>query len=130
MKEIFWCKNCLNVSTRPRIAFDDRGWCNACQWMEEKETLDWSARERELSSILKKHRSNNGGFDCVVPVSGGKDGSYVAYKLKHEYGMNPLTITVTPPLSLELGDMNLKKFINIHSNLSIGISEWTVNLAK
>ena len=112
MKEIFWCKNCLNVSTRPRIAFDDRGWCNACQWMEEKKTLAWGVREKELCSILNKHRSNNGGFDCVVPVSGGKDGSYVAYKLKHEYGMNPLTITVTPPLSLELGDMNLKNFIN------------------
>jgi len=36
MKEVFWCKNCMNMSTRPRISFDDRGWCNACQWMEEK----------------------------------------------------------------------------------------------
>jgi len=35
-KEIFWCKNCLNMSTRPRITFDDRGYCNACQWLEEK----------------------------------------------------------------------------------------------
>ena len=26
----------MNMSTRPRISFDDRGWCNACQWMEEK----------------------------------------------------------------------------------------------
>jgi len=40
--KIFWCTNCLNMSTRPRIEFDDRGWCNACQWMEEKHTLDWS----------------------------------------------------------------------------------------
>ena len=38
---IFWCKNCLNMSTRPRITFDDKGWCNACQWMTEKKTLDW-----------------------------------------------------------------------------------------
>ena len=35
-KKIFWCNNCLNMSTRPRITFDHRGWCNACQWMEEK----------------------------------------------------------------------------------------------
>ena len=33
---IFWCKNCLNASTRPRITFDKRGYCNACQWAEEK----------------------------------------------------------------------------------------------
>jgi N-acetyl sugar amidotransferase len=110
--DVFWCNNCLNMSTRPRITFDKRGWCNACQWMEEKKSLDWTFREQELINILNQHRSENGGFDCVVPVSGGKDGSYVSYKLKHEYGMNPLTVTVKPPLSLELGDNNLKNFIN------------------
>ena len=111
-KEIFWCKNCLNMSTRPRIEFDERGWCNACQWMEEKKTFDWRSREDELKELLDKYRSTSGGFDCVVPVSGGKDGSYVAYQLKHKYGMNPLAITVAPPLSLEIGDQNLKNFIN------------------
>jgi N-acetyl sugar amidotransferase len=112
MSEVFWCKNCLNMSTRPRIAFDDRGWCNACQWTEEKKTLDWETRQNELNEILERYRSKSGGFDCVVPVSGGKDGSYVSYKLKHEYGMNPLAITVTPALSLELGDKNLKSYID------------------
>jgi len=111
-KKIFWCTNCLNMSTRPRISFDERGWCNACQWMEEKKTLDWSVRQRELLEILEKHRSKSGGFDCVIPVSGGKDGSYVSYQLKHIYGMNPLTVTVTPALSLELGNKNLRNFID------------------
>jgi N-acetyl sugar amidotransferase len=111
MSEVFWCSNCLNMSTRPRITFDQRGWCNACQWMEEKKSLDWSARQQELKYLLDKHRSRTGGFDCLVPVSGGKDGSYVSYKLKHEWGMNPLAVTVTPALSLELGDLNLKNFI-------------------
>lgn len=125
-KSIFWCKNCLNMSTRPRIEFDDRGWCNACQWMDEKKVFDWSKREAELSKLLDKYRSSNGGFDCVVPVSGGKDGSYVAYQLKNKYGMNPLAITVAPPLSLEIGDQNLKNFINagfnhIHINADVNI---------
>ena len=110
-KEVFWCKNCLNMSTRPRITFDDRGWCNACQWMEEKKTLDWPAREKELKSLLKKCRKKDGGFDCIVPVSGGKDGSYVAYTLKHKYGMNPLTVTSRPPLELELGKENIANFV-------------------
>jgi hypothetical protein len=35
------------MSTRNRITFDDRGWCNACQWMEEKKTLDWQNRNIE-----------------------------------------------------------------------------------
>ena len=96
--KVFWCANCMNMSTRPRINFDGRGWCNACRWMEEKKALDWSDRQRELEEILYKYRSKNRGFDCVVPVSGGKDGSYVSYQLKHKYGMNPLVITVTPAL--------------------------------
>lgn len=100
------------MSTRPRISFDKDGRCNACQWTEEKKTLDWNEREKELIKILNKFQSTNGGFDCIVPVSGGKDGSYVTYKLKHEYGMNPLAITVTPALSLSVGDANLKNFIN------------------
>ena len=111
-KTVFWCTHCLNMSTRPRVSFDERGWCNACVWMEEKKTLDWSARQRELEELLNKHRSKTGGFDCVVPVSGGKDGSYVSYQLKHKYGMNPLTITVTPALSLELGNRNLRNYID------------------
>ena len=111
MKEIFWCKNCLNMSTRPRITFDSRNWCNACQWMEEKTTMDWRLREKELIQLLDKHRCTTGDFDCIVPVSGGKDGSYVAYNLKHKYGMNPLTVTVKPALSLDVGDKNLFNFI-------------------
>lgn len=111
LSSVFRCKNCLNMSTRPRISFDHRGWCNACQWMEEKKNLDWSARERELAAILDKYRSSKGGFDCIVPVSGGKDGSYVSYQLKHKHGMHPLAVTVTPALALTLGDNNLRNYI-------------------
>jgi N-acetyl sugar amidotransferase len=106
-----WCSNCLSMSTRPRISFDKRGWCNACVWMEKKKTFDWVSRQKELEQLLDKHRRSDGGFDCLVPVSGGKDGSYVAYNLKHKYGMNPLALTITPALALELGEQNLKAFV-------------------
>ena len=106
-----WCVNCLTMSTRPRITFDARGWCNACIWTEKKITLDWKARQIELKNLLDKHRRNDGEFDCMVPCSGGKDGSYVAYNLKHKYGMNPLCVTITPALTFPLGDQNLRAFI-------------------
>ena len=106
-----WCTNCLTMSTRPRITFDARGWCNACVWTEKKKNLDWEARQVELENLLEKHRRNDGEFDCMVPCSGGKDGSYVAYNLKHKYGMNPLCVTITPALTLPLGDQNLRAFV-------------------
>ncbi|MEL6635809.1 MAG: N-acetyl sugar amidotransferase [Bacteroidota bacterium] len=111
-KKIFWCSNCLNMSTRPRITFDERGWCTACQWMELKRTtVNWGQRQQELQELVGKFRNKENGFDCIVPVSGGKDGSYVAYMLKHKYNMNPLAVTIRPALELDLGSRNLKNFI-------------------
>jgi len=80
--------------------------------MEKKTTLDWGARQEELKEILDKYRSRTGGFDCIVPVSGGKDGSYVSYQLKNEHGMHPLAVTVTPALALDLGNKNLRNYID------------------
>ena len=76
---------------------------------EKKKIKSREARiKKMLADLLDKHRSNNGNFDCIVPVSGGKDGSYVAYNLKHKKKVNPLTVTIRPPLEEEIGKRNLK----------------------
>lgn len=107
-----WCNKCLMPDTRPRITFNKNGVCNACQWAEEKkEKVDWRARWRELEEYCQKFRSKSGNFDVIAPVSGGKDSSYVAYKLKHELGMHPLTVSIVPPLTFDIGDENLTNFI-------------------
>ena len=101
MKPIF-CSSCLAMSTRPRIIFDRLGICNACNWAKKKETeINWKKRELELKNLLKLE--NNNSFSCLVPVSGGKDGSYVAYNLKHKYKANPLCVTIRPALPTPLG---------------------------
>ncbi len=106
---VFWCSTCLNMSTRNRIEFDSQGRCNACVWSEEKKTLDWKGRERELKELFTRHK-NDGPYDLIVPVSGGKDGSYVAYNCKHKYGLNPLCVTVHPPTRSNIGYTNLENF--------------------
>ena len=80
-------------------------------WSETKKTLDWGAREAQLERILDENRRSDGRFDCLVPVSGGKDGSYVAHTLKIKWGMNPLAVTIKPPLPTQLGEENLRAFI-------------------
>ena len=105
------------MSTRPRITFDERGFCNACQWMEEKQKLNWPEREKYLKKILNETKKNKkGNYDCIVPCSGGKDGSYVAYQLRDKYEMNVLTVTVRPPLELDVGEKNLKNFTKTKDN--------------
>lgn len=108
-----WCTVCLMPETRPRITFSAKGVCNACQWAQEKKTVvDWKAREKELKQYCRMYRSKTGNFDVIAPVSGGKDSSYVAYKLKHDLQMHPLTVSIVPPLTFPLGDDNLNNFIS------------------
>ena len=110
MSNLFWCKKCLNMSTRPRITFDKNNICNACVWAEEKKTIDWNKREKELEKLVNKHKGNS-EFDCIIPVSGGKDGTYVTDQLKNKYSLKPLCITVKPALELEIGKTNLSNFL-------------------
>ena len=111
-RKIFWCKSCLNMSTRPRITFDKRGWCNACQWMEQKKKFNFKKRVNEFKKIIKINKKKKSGvFDCIVPVSGGKDGSYVSYILKKKFGLNILTVTSRPPLTMNVGEKNLSNFV-------------------
>ena len=67
---------------------------------------------QELKSILKKHKTK-GNYDCIVPMSGGKDSTYVAHKLRNDLGLKPLTVTSRPPLETEIGKKNILLFFAI-----------------
>ena len=111
MKKIFFCKSCLAMSTRPRIFFNKLGECSACQWNKEKKKINWKTRINSLKKLCSKHKNNN-AYDCIVAVSGGKDGSYVSYKLRNEFNLSPLTVIARPALETDLGQTNLASFIN------------------
>ncbi len=111
--KVLFCKNCIVSNQRPRISFNKKGICSACEWSFEKNNkVNWKIREKELSELLNKHRKSNGEFDIVVPGSGGKDSAYVAHQLKYKYNMNPLCITWAPAEWSNIGSLNLESFIN------------------
>lgn len=112
MRNITYCKKCLMPNSRPRIVFDGEGVCNACRNAEEKQkNIDWDVRKKEFLDVIGPFRSRDGSWDCVVPWSGGKDSSAIAYKLKFEFGMNPLLVTFSPQLPNEVGDHNREALI-------------------
>ena len=122
MSKISFCSTCLAMSTRPRISFDKDGKCNACVWSEKKKTLNWTARGTALTKLLDKSSDTDKPYDIIVPVSGGKDGSYVAYQLKHKYNLRPLCVTVRPPLETDIGVKNLRNFIDSgYDHISINL---------
>jgi N-acetyl sugar amidotransferase len=106
-----YCSKCLMPDSRPRIFFDENGVCSACNFAMNRGSIDWSARQNELLSILEPFRSTTGDYDCVVPWSGGKDSSVVAWRLKHEFGMNPLLVTASPMMPSEEGYHNREAMI-------------------
>jgi N-acetyl sugar amidotransferase len=92
---------------------DDDGVCDACRVAEEKQKIDWKAREEELLRLLDRYRRNDGYYDCIVPGSGGKDSALQSHVLKYKYGMHPLTITWPPILYTDYGYKNFKNWIEV-----------------
>ncbi len=121
-KEIIYCKKCTISNQRPRISFDEKGVCSACNFSKFKKNIDWRSREIELQKLCDKYRKNTGEYDVIVPCSGGKDGSFVAHQLKTKYGMSPLCVTWAPMVYTDLGRRNLDNFVQSGFNHVLGTS--------
>lgn len=94
--------------TKPDLFIDSEGVCSACRSYEARNEVDWDARRSELEQILERYRSANGSsYDCIVPVSGGKDSTYQVLRLL-ELGANPLCVTATTDSLSELGRRNIE----------------------
>lgn len=108
--EIKYCKKCLFPETKPDLFFNDEGICSACIAAEEKKSrIDWVSREKDFHEIINFFKLPEGvtGYDCVVPVSGGKDSTYQAYFMKYVCGLNPLCVCFETTAVTEVGRKNL-----------------------
>jgi N-acetyl sugar amidotransferase len=108
--KIRYCKRCVFPETKPDLFFDERGVCSACIAAEQKDSgIDWKQREKDFFEIINhyKKKPNETGYDCIVPVSGGKDSTYQAYFMKHVCGLNPLCVCFETTAVTELGQKNL-----------------------
>ena len=74
VRYIKYCRRCVMPETKPDLFIDEEGVCNACRSFEQRKSIDWDTRKEELLSILERYRSKDGrNYDCIIPVSGGKD---------------------------------------------------------
>jgi N-acetyl sugar amidotransferase len=99
-------------ATRPNIEFDHHGVCNACNANQSKPQIDWVYRERMFRDVVQRARSRSQGYDCLIPVSGGKDSTWQVVKCL-EYGFNPLCVTWKTPARTEIGERNLANLISL-----------------
>lgn len=103
-----YCKNCVMPDTKPDLYLDERGVCNACRSYQRRKEVDWDARYQELLKVLEKYRRPAGGnWDCIVPVSGGKDSTYQVVRML-QLGLNPLCVTSSTCDLSSLGRANIE----------------------
>ena len=121
---IKYCRNCVYPETKPDLTFDEDGICDACRFANVKDTTDWESRRKELVEIFNKFKNKDGSnYDCVIPVSGGKDSTYQTYMVKEEFGLNPLCVSYHLPEFTDLGRKNLENL----KKLGVDCLEFTPN---
>jgi N-acetyl sugar amidotransferase len=67
----------------------------------------WAKRKKKFEQILQEtQKGSKSRYDCVIPVSGGKDSYYQTHVIAREYGLKPLLVTYHGNNYLPEGDYN------------------------
>ena len=112
-----YCKRCVYpANARPGIIFDEEGVCSGCRVIESRKDIDWNGREQMLVDLLRSYqaqqRAKENPYDCIIPVSGGKDSSYQTWLMREKYQMNPLLVSYNHTFNTPLGLRNLTNLID------------------
>ena len=54
MNNLKWCSNCVAMSTRPRITFNEDNLCNAR--MAKAKKYNWNSNLNKLKNFIKKNK--------------------------------------------------------------------------
>ena len=115
MTQLSYCKTCILPNTRPNLLIDDKGNCNGCASTEKKKIIDWDNRKKQFEQLVQQAKNNAQQYDCLIPVSGGKDSTWQVIKAL-EYGLKPLCVTWKTPARNQLGAANLQNLIQLGVN--------------
>lgn len=93
-----WCTRCVypSLAAAP-MEFDRGGVCMGCRMAEVKASISpesWAQRWDVLREIAERARCKDGSrYDCVIPVSGGKDSYFQTHVITRQLGLRPLLVT-------------------------------------
>ena len=109
---MIYCNRCVLPDTKPGLKIDNEGVCSACRAVELKSQIDWSERKAKLHKICDGIRGlNPNGYDCIVPVSGGKDSITQVYTMSKVYNLNVLAVNVVAHVQTVEGIENLNSMV-------------------
>lgn len=105
------CRRCIMPETTEGLDFDDNGICRACASSEQKMHISWQERREKLEQILDHAKAlakeNGSTYDCMVPISGGKDSVFQLHILTKVFKLRVLAVTFSHNWYSEIGYYNL-----------------------
>lgn len=111
---VYYCKECLYPSSHPLgLLFDKNGVCSGCRVHKEKYKINWNLKKKEFSKLLLNYKKKN-FYDCVVPISGGKDSFFILDLVVNTYKLNPLLVVFNRHFNSKLGIKNLELIRSIY----------------
>lgn len=100
------------------MLFDEFSICNACRSFEQRASMGeefWEQKKKELKQLLieaKEQAQKLGSpYDCIIPVSGGKDSHYQTYLITQVYKMRPLLVAYNHSYNSRIGIRNLNNLV-------------------
>lgn len=112
-RDMKYCTRCCMPESNEGIKFDEMGICQACQSAEQKIHIDWTEREAQLRELLEKYKSLDNDYDCLVPISGGKDSTFQLHVITRVYNMRALAVTFSHNWYSETGKKNLENALEV-----------------
>ena len=88
------CVECLYTDSHPfGLKFNELGVCSGCIVHKGRESVDWKAKNQEISKIASEFRKvSGGGYDCLIEARGDLVGCYAIYKVVHDLKLTPLLV--------------------------------------
>lgn len=113
-KTLRYCTRCCMPETAEALEFDEMGICQPCRSSEQKMHINWIERQQKLVKILDKYKSvNEDHYDCMVPISGGKDSTFQLYVLTKIFNRKVLAVTYSHNWYSKTGRYNLMNAIKV-----------------
>jgi N-acetyl sugar amidotransferase len=125
------CKKTIMDTSDSEIFFDDNGVCNYVNDYNQSVKVELENKEQKrknLESLLFKIKKNgkNKEYDCIIGLSGGVDSCYLAYLVKHEFGLRPLAIHVDGGWNSELAVKNVEHIVKkLDIDLYTYVIDWS-----
>ncbi|MDD4498146.1 MAG: ATPase [Methanosarcinaceae archaeon] len=100
---------CVLPDSTPNIRFDHEGVCNYCR---NHQKIEYKGEDALIKS-LETQKAKGGEYDCIVPISGGRDSTYVLLKMAKDYFLNVLAVNYENPFTDSLAKENLRNAVDI-----------------